>query len=461
MFRKTMLLLGGNATASLLSLIRNLLIARLISVEDYGIAATFALIMTLVEMATALGLQTQIVQSQKGDDPAFQSALQGFQALRGVISAVILFFAAGAIADFLNLPEIAWAYQMVALVPLLGGFVHFDIYRLNRELRFGPLLWTSTVPMAVTLALVWPLVSWLGDWRVMLVIVVVQSATMMCMSHVVAQRPYRARLHPPTMRQNLSFGWPLLINNGLLFLVFQGDRALVVREMGPEVLAIFSMGVTLTLTPTLVMAKSINNLFLPRLSTEQDTNRFHRLVITTLQGAMLNASVMLLGIFFLGKPMIEWVLGEKYLALVPILGALAGVQALRVLKTGGNVVALSRGHTSNAMISNIFRVLTLPVIWVALQNGAGLGTVIALAAVGEALGYAAALLLVWWRVEKRLGAVILPLIFTFALMVVVAGLLPVSGTALITLVLVLFVAQIASMSILREWLLRRFRRSRK
>ena len=263
------------------------------------------------------------------------------------------------------------------------------------------------------------------------------------------------------MRQSLSFGWPLLINNALLFLVFQGDRALVVREMGPEVLAIFSMGVTLTLTPTLVMAKSINNLFLPRLSTEQDMNRFHRLVITTLQGAMLNASVMLLGIFFLGKPMIEYVLGEKYLALVPILGALAGVQALRVLKTGGNVVALSRGHTSNAMISNIFRVLTLPVIWVALQNGAGLGTVIGLAAVGEALGYAAALLLVWWRVEKRLSAVILPLIFTFALMVVVAGLLPLSGGALIAVVLVLFVAQIASMSILREWLLRRLRRSRK
>lgn len=458
MFRKILLLLSGNAAASLLSLIRNLMIARLLSVEDYGIAATFALVMTLIEMSTALGLQTQIVQSKDGDKPGFQAALQGFQALRGAVSAIILFLGAGAIADFLNLPNVAWAYQVVALVPLIGGFIHFDIYRLNRDMRFGPLLLTSTAPMALTLAMVWPLVQWLGDWRVMLGIILGQVTSMTLASHIVAERRYSLAFDIAQMRQSLAFGWPLLINNALLFLTFQGDRALVARELGPEILAIFSMGVTLTLTPTLVMTKSLQSLMLPRLSTEHDPAQFARMALITQQGAILSALALVLGIFFLGAPMIALVLGEKYMPLVPILGALAGVQALRVLKTGGNTVALSRGQTGNAMISNVFRVATLPFVWMALVRGAGLETVIAIAAVGEAMGYAASLMLVRWRLRQRLLPLAIPLFCTVVVIALVANVGPgMSKTAETYIVLGFTAATLASISEFRIWLMRRMR----
>ena len=43
MIRKALALLSGNAFGSLMLLVRNLVVARLISVEDYGIAATFAI----------------------------------------------------------------------------------------------------------------------------------------------------------------------------------------------------------------------------------------------------------------------------------------------------------------------------------------------------------------------------------------------------------------------------------
>jgi hypothetical protein len=82
MFRSALLILSGNAAASLLLLARNLIIARLIPVADYGVASTFAIAMAVVEMASALGLQQQIVQARNGEDPRFQSALQGFQVLR-------------------------------------------------------------------------------------------------------------------------------------------------------------------------------------------------------------------------------------------------------------------------------------------------------------------------------------------------------------------------------------------
>ena len=58
MLRSALLILSGNAAASILTLARNLIVARLISVENYGIAATFAIAMAVVEMASALGIGT-------------------------------------------------------------------------------------------------------------------------------------------------------------------------------------------------------------------------------------------------------------------------------------------------------------------------------------------------------------------------------------------------------------------
>ena len=91
MFRSALLILSGNAATSLMLLARNLLIARLIPVSDYGIASTFAIAMAVVEMASQLGLQQQIIQAKEGEEERFQAALQGFQLLRGCMGGLVLF----------------------------------------------------------------------------------------------------------------------------------------------------------------------------------------------------------------------------------------------------------------------------------------------------------------------------------------------------------------------------------
>ena len=143
MLRSALLILSGNAFASLLQLARNLIVARMISVADYGIAATFVVAVAVVEMASALGLQHQIVQAKEGDDTNFQAALQGFQVLRGLLSGLAFFAIAAPMANFMGIPEVTWAYRLLALVPVLNAFVHFDIYRLNRQMVFWPMLLTG------------------------------------------------------------------------------------------------------------------------------------------------------------------------------------------------------------------------------------------------------------------------------------------------------------------------------
>ena len=403
MLRKLILIFSGNAAASLMLLARNLLISRLIPVEDYGIAATFAVAMAVVEMASQLGLQQMIVQAREGDDPKFQAALQGFQVLRGVIAGVMLFFLAGTIATFLRIPEVAWAYQLMATVPILNALQHFDIHRLNRQMQFLPMVLTGAVPALLSLLAVWPLAIWMNDYRVMLYALIGQALVATVTSHLAAERSYKLSLNRAIISQALSFGWPLLINGVLLFAVFQGDKIIVGRELGMAPLAIFAMGVTLSLTPTLVMTKSAQNLFLPSLSRQAKTRQstphdFNQTAQAMLQATILNGALVVVAILLSGPWLVSFILGPEYEPLTQILVLFAVQQGLRVLKTGPNVIALSCGNTLNAMLSNLVRVLSLPFAWWALVHGGGtLVTLLIIGIYAEVLGFLVAAVLAKWN----------------------------------------------------------------
>ena len=405
LFAKALLLLSGNAASALLSLVRNLLIARLIPVEDYGIAATFAAVMSFVEMLSAFGLHQQVIQA-KEDDRKWLAALQGFQFARAILSSLVLFFSAGFIAGFMGVPEVTWAYQLLAIAPLLNGLVHLDIYRLNRSMRFGPMILTMTVPVLVSLIAVWPLYLMFGDYRVMLYAVLLQAALMTVISILTAERALRLRLDRTAVGKVLRCGWPLLINNILIFAVLNGEKIVVGRELGMAMLGVFALGFTLTLAPTMVLAKSVQSFFLPQLAAAQDDDaRFQPLARTTIEANLFNGALLVVVIVLVGEPFVHLVMGAKYEALVPLMVWLAILQAMRVFKAGGAVVSLARAKTENAMVANSFRVLSLPLSWWAAVQTGDLLLVIWIATAGEVLGVIASLMLT----RVRAGVALAPL----------------------------------------------------
>lgn len=391
MLRSAVLLLSGNAIFFLLMLVRNLLIARLLSVEDYGIAATFALTMAMVEMTSYIGLQKQLVQAKNGDDPHFQSALQGFQVLRGIIASVILFLIAKPISNYFGVPEVVWAYRVLALFPVLSALQNLDIYRLNRKMYFAPMIITKALPAAISLAAVWPLTVYLGDWQVMLWAILIQATTTTLMSHFVAERKYVIAFDLAIMRQSLSFGWPLLINSGLMFLVFQGDKLIVGRVLGMEALAIFSIGLTLTLTPTLVFGSSAQNLFLPRLSAlahrENEQISRNRHAAASFKVHLLFGNLLVLGTATFGTLIVMVALGTKYLPVTDLLVPMAIMQGLRIFKGGPSTIALAFGQTTNPMIANLFRVALLPVGYAVAVWSGEMFSIIFVAIIGEFVGF--------------------------------------------------------------------------
>lgn len=392
MLQSTFLVLFGNASGAILNFARNILVAWMLPVADFGIAATFAVVIAAAEISTAFGLQQKLIQSPRGDDLETQSVIQGIHLVRGVISCAVLLVIAEPIAVFMRLPEITWAYQVLALTPAIGAVAHFDIHRFTRKGKFLPIFLCGFLPNMISLLAVFPLFLIFGDFRTMLAVIIFNALLSAAATHIVSERRYRIGFNGSLIREILSFGWPLLINSALLFTVFHGDKLIVAREMGVEALAMFAMGLTLSLTPALVITKSMQGLLLPVLSRRQDSkDAFQVAGDITIETAAVCTALLTILIAVGGEHLLVALFGDKFNALLPLLSWLAVASGIRMLKAAPSLVSLALGDTRNMMYSNFPRLLLLPLAWYLAATSKNLEYVILVAIFSEFLGLALAM----------------------------------------------------------------------
>lgn len=454
MFKSILLVFSGNAVNAALLLLRNIIIARIISVEDYGLAATFAVAVSIIEMTSTFGLQQLLIQDKRGNDPSFQAALQGFNLLRGMVNAAVLFLLAEPFVSFMGVPQIAWAHRLLAVILLMNGLLHFDAHRLNRTMDYLPAtLIAFASPLGALLA-VWPLYVAFGDYRVMLWSMIIQSATNAIVSHLVAKRPYRISFNREIIAQSMRFGWPLLIDGLLLFVIFNGEKLIIGRELGMEPLALFTMAITLTFTPALILQKTASSFFLPQLSATTEVDRFRHLAIAAVQSHLFFGGFLVAGVVVCGAPFVHLVLGEKYQDIVPLLTLLAIMQALRMMKGGGATVSLARARTSNGMLANILRIAVLPFAWYAAATGSSVIVIIWIGIAGEGLGLLVSLGIMRAQLRFSLRPVLIPLLIMLGILTIVGT----NGAGLLTpglqsaLVLVVLLSSLFFMGDLRRYI---------
>jgi O-antigen/teichoic acid export membrane protein len=420
--RAGLILTGSGVLASLLGFARNIIIARLISVENFGIAATFLMTASVLDLISNMSVDRLIVQARDGDDPKLISALQGIAMARGAMNAAILFLLAWPMAWLFGHPDIVWAYQLVALIPLIRGLSHTGVTRHQRQMKFGPQAIITLAPAIITLAAVWPLAIWLGDYRVMLAQMLIGMVVIVVATHLLAPDRFRVTWDWGVFSRAFTFGWPLLINGGLLFVVMQGDRLVISNQIGPYELGLFSAALTLAMTPSLIGARVMRLLFMPLLSRRQDDgSSLSAAFVVTMQAMICAGAAMAAGLAIVGPSVFVLAYGDRYAAGLPVLLWLALMFSLRLMREGSTTVAMSCARTKLPMMANLVRLVSLPLCFWAAAQEHGMTVVVMISVVGELGSFvvATALMHRWLGLLRldRLGA---PYALAFALMAVTA-----------------------------------------
>ncbi len=381
----------GQAGAHALGFVRNVILARLLTQADFGVAATFAMTVALMEMASNMAADKLLVQSKDGEHERLQGVIHLFEASRGVLMGVLLLAAAGPIAHLFGVPEAAWSFRVLALAPVIRGFRHLDVVRAQRGMRFAPMVVMETSTQAVTVAAAWPLAAWLGDYTAMLWLVLLREVMLSAMSHAMAERKYRWGWDRRFASSVLVFGWPLLMNGMLYFAAVQGDRVIVGATYGMEELGLYAAAVYLTLAPVMAVAKMHSSLALPALSQAQDRpSSFVARHRASAWGLGLVAASSAIALILFGEAIMSAIYGERYRGGGFVLAWLGAATAIRMLRAAPSTAAMALGDTKNPMYANAFRLIGVGVALGAALAGAPLWTVAAAGLLGEVIGMAAA-----------------------------------------------------------------------
>lgn len=401
------LLFAGYAAAQGFSFARNALVGYALSKGDFGIAATITLILQLVETLSDVGTDRLIVQAEDGHSERLVGMAHTVLIARGVLTALILYIAAHPAASFFAIPQVAWALEIAALVPLVRSFLHLDFRRAQRRLDNRPQLLVEVIPQAVALAATVPLLAHHGGYAVALLLALIQAATSVMISHAIAERPYRLAADRALIVRFCTFGWPIWLSAFPLIAVYQGDRVIVGRLLGMEELAAFSAAFMVTMVPGLVAAKVGNSLMLPVLAAARDdaqafARRYQRLGEITL----LAAAVYVLVFVAAGGTILPLAFGPNYDGLGTVIAWLAAMWGLRMIQAVPGMALMALGETRPFLGAGLIRATALLPSLLVAANGYGLAAVAAAGVAGEA----ASLVYVAWRLDALRPGMLRPLL---------------------------------------------------
>lgn len=358
--RGSLVLTIGEAAVAVSSFVRNMILARLLTKADFGIAATFALIIALLEFSSKMGIGRFLVREPEGEKPDFMASAHAVQFGMGLFSAVVMALAAWPLARLFEIPDQAWAVQVLAMLPLVNGLQHLDIRRFERSLRYGPSAFVEAVPQVLITLAAWPVARWLGDFRAVLALLLAKALFSCVASQLVAERRYRWGMQRDYVVRMLRFGWPLVLNSFLMFGVLYGEQFLVAAFYVMSELAPYAAAVTLTVTPSYFFGRVFAPVALPLLARVQaDAMAFQRRYRQVVCMMAWFAGTCAVGLIVGGEALMRVVYGQKYVGYGIILACLAAVSALRNVRLATSHAALAKGDSQNEMWSNGARLIGL------------------------------------------------------------------------------------------------------
>jgi len=388
---QTALLFSGFAIAQGCSFLRNVIVANTLARGDFGIAAIILLTMQLVETLTDFGADKMIVQADDGASRGVVATAQSFLMVRGVATAGLILATAYPLAAFYRVPEAAPAFMLVALAPLLRGFLNLDMRRAQRDLDNRPYIAVEALPQILSLAAT-PIALWAAPtYQAVVVIAVVQAGAAVLVSHITADQRICAGWDTHVARRMFAFTWPIWLSALPLIAVYQGDRILIGRFLGMEAVAGYSAAFMMTMVPGLIAAKVGHALLLPLLADVKHDGAALRGRVVLMTKAVGLIAVIYFTVFAIaGGPLLALTFGSAYAGLGVVVTLLAGMWALRMVQAVPGMAMMALGCTRPFLACGVVRALGLAPVYFVVASGGDLVAVAVTGLLAEAASFALA-----------------------------------------------------------------------
>lgn len=311
-FRGGLWLTFFTAISQSFSWLSTIIVARLLSPEDYGLMEMATILTGYVQLMLEFGLGSAIIQRKDISDKEF-SSLFWFIAAWGCVLAGLCFVLAYPTVLIFNEPRVYHITQVVSVLFLLISLAIIPRSILHRDLRFKDVGKTDTAAVIVSVV-VMVVIAWLGGgvWTLILGHVTREFVRVILLFALVRWRPrFHARFKE--VLPFLNFGFFVTASSSLHYVITKADRFFGGRVLGGTGLGFYTLALQLAVIPTNKIVVLINSVTYPVFSKlqsqKEEFNRFYLRVVNLI--ALITFPAFMGGLF-MAEELILLVLGEKW-----------------------------------------------------------------------------------------------------------------------------------------------------
>ena len=326
-------------------LIVAVILARLLSPTDFGLAGMVLVFTSLVFIFADLGLGSALVQRQ-GLTQTDRSTV--FWTATGVGATLTLLgiACAGLIADFYREPAVRALFIGLAVNFFIVSLGTTHNALLNKDMRFKRLellkigAALSGAVIGVTMA-----ATGYGAWAIVAQLIAIESASTILLWCLCSWRP-SFRYSLTSLRNLGGFGANVLGTQLLFFVNRQSDNLLIGRFLGPSSLGAYALSYNVMLAPFNQIAGPVQEVLFPAFSQIQDDPRRIASVwvrVNHVVGAL--AIPALAGLAVLAPDFVPVVLGDKWHEAIRVIQILTWVGALQCLQRLNSSILAARDQT--------------------------------------------------------------------------------------------------------------------
>lgn len=129
--------LGGlRFSTRILTLLRIVILARILSPQEFGVFGIVTLVLGFLEILTETGVNLVLVQEKESTEKYINTAWV-ISIFRGFIIGVLIFVFTPSISRFFSSPDSLRLLYLVSLVPIVRGFVNPSVVNFVKKLQFN------------------------------------------------------------------------------------------------------------------------------------------------------------------------------------------------------------------------------------------------------------------------------------------------------------------------------------
>lgn len=303
--------------AQLVSFVVSIVLARLLTPDDYGTVALMMVFINILSVFIDSGFSTALIQKKDADDLDF-STIFFFNLVSCTLMFLLLFAAAPWIARFYERPELTSMTRVLGITFLISGVKSVQTAYVSRNMMFKRFFF-ATLGGTIGAAFVGIAMAMMGfgAWAIIAQSLFNNAVDTIILWATVKWRP-RKQFSLARLKQLFSFGWKLLVS-GLMDTVYNNLRSLIIGKVySSEDLAFYNKGKQF---PNLVVTNvntSIDSVLLPAMSAAQDdTEALKNMTRRSMQTSTYVMAPLMMGLAACSTPIIRLMLTEKWLPCVP------------------------------------------------------------------------------------------------------------------------------------------------